>query len=153
MINKALKARLRFPTTLEKETIWLLLLRAEREEEEEEALWEGWPGPWGAAPSPSPAPLHAHIPRAAHHPSQPQAGLAGRAHGDAAGGHVRRGLQGLDDPRGLAQRAGAHHVHLPHPEPGAGGKEAASAAVRARGRLPRFSRVGGGVEKYKLGAF
>lgn len=53
MINKALKARLRFSTSLEKETIWLLLLCTERDEEEEEALWGGLPWPWGSIPIPT----------------------------------------------------------------------------------------------------
>ena len=53
-----------------------------------------------------------------HHPAQPQAGLAGRAQGDVGGGHVRRGLQGLDLPGGLAGGAGAHDVQLTHAEPG-----------------------------------
>ena len=52
----------------------------------------------------------------AHHPSQPEAGLAGGAEGDVGGGHVRRSGQGLDLPGGLAGRTGAHYVDLTHTE-------------------------------------
>ena len=52
-----------------------------------------------------------------YHPSQPEAGLAGRAQGDVGGGDVWGRLQGLDLPGGLAGGAGAHYVHLPHAEP------------------------------------
>lgn len=71
------------------------------------------------SPGKQPHPEPPSVPcRPAHHPSQPEAGLAGRAHGDAPGGDVGGSLQRLDDPGGLAEGAGAHHVHLPHPEPG-----------------------------------
>lgn len=57
-----------------------------------------------------------HLPT--HHPAEPQAGLACGSDGDAGGGHVRGGLQGLDDPGGLTEGAGTDDVHLPHSEPG-----------------------------------
>lgn len=53
-----------------------------------------------------------------YHPAEPQAGLAGGAQGDIGGWDVRWRLQGLDLPRGLTGRTGAHDVNLPHPEPG-----------------------------------
>ena len=53
-----------------------------------------------------------------HHPAEPQAGLACGSDGDAGGGHVRGGLQGLDDPGGLTEGAGTDDVLLPHSEPG-----------------------------------
>lgn len=123
MINKALNVSLRLRTILKKEITLLLFPTAERKEK---ALWgAGLTPPGEAAASQAPAPRLPSAPRSswpAHHPSQPQAGLAGRPHGHAPGGNIWRSLQRLDDAGGLAEGAGAHHVHLPHPEPGAEGK-------------------------------
>lgn len=119
MINKALKVSLRFPTTLKKGSNFAVTPYAECKEQ---AL-KCWPAlPWVSSHIPSTntqLPSTRRLPSPAHHPSQPQAGLAGRAHGDAPGGNIWRSLQRLDDAGGLAERAGTHHVHLPHPEPGA----------------------------------
>lgn len=55
-----------------------------------------------------------------HHPTEPQAGLAGRAQGYIGRGHVRGRLEGLDLSRRLAGWAGAHDVHLTHAKAGMG---------------------------------
>lgn len=55
--------------------------------------------------------------RNSYHPSKPNAGLTGRSYGHATGGHIWRGLKGLDHTWWLAGRTGAHYVDLPHAEP------------------------------------
>lgn len=52
-----------------------------------------------------------------YHPSEPEAGFTCCAEGDIGRRDVRWCLQGLDFPRGLAWRTGAHYVYLTHSEP------------------------------------
>lgn len=81
--------------------------------------------------------------RQTYHPAQPQAGLAGCAQGDVGGGDVRRGLQRLDLPGGLAGRAGAHDVYLTHAEPEGEGGEA---RLERRMNHPKVAAAAGGGE-------
>lgn len=120
--HRLTRARRAAPFGLMRSQVWTGTGQAERPS----------PGCMRAPGGPRPPPAAPRHPT--HHPAQPQAGLAGGPDGDAGRSHVRGGLQRLDDPGGLAEGAGPHHVLLPHPEPGGTTARAFLCGTGQRGR-------------------
>ena len=83
----------------------------------------------------------------AYLPADAEAGLRGRQQGEVGRGRVRGSLQGLDQPGGAAEGAGAHDVRLPHakPEPE---QEIQVRPIRRSGAKSPSQRAWGSIPNY-----